>query len=54
MENRNLGRDRVIRGVAVPGEQGQQFRKPRRVVADPAAGQQLPVAVRQGDVVMVG
>jgi len=27
--------------------------EPGRVVADPAAGQQLPVAVHQGDVVVV-
>ena len=46
-------RDRVLRGVAVLGEQGQQLREPGRVVADPAAGQQLPVPVRQGDVVVV-
>jgi hypothetical protein len=38
----------------VLGEQGQQLRQPGRVVADPAAGQQLPVPVSQGDVVVVG
>ena len=46
-------RDRVIGGVAVLGEQGQQPGQPGRVVADPAAGQQVPVPVRQGDVVVV-
>ena len=46
-------RDRVIRGVAVLGEQGQQRRQPGRVVADPAAGQQLPVPVHEGDVVVI-
>jgi hypothetical protein len=37
----------------VPGEQGQQLGQPRCVVTDPAAGQQLPVPVHQGDVVMI-
>jgi hypothetical protein len=37
----------------VLGEQGQQLREPGRVVADPAAGQQLAVAVHQGDVVVI-
>jgi hypothetical protein len=46
-------RDQVIWGVAVLGEQVQQRREPGRVVADPPSGQQLPVPVRQGDVVMV-
>ena len=35
------------------GEQGQQGGQPGRVVADPAAGQQLPVPVDQGDVVVI-
>jgi hypothetical protein len=35
------------------GEQGQQCREAGRVVADPAAGQQLPVPVHQGNVVVV-
>ena len=46
-------RDRVIRGVAVLGEQGQQLGQARCVVADAAAGQQLAVPVHQGDVVVV-
>ena len=46
-------RDRGIGGVAVLGEQGQQRREPGRVVADPAAGQQLPVPAGQGDVVVI-
>ena len=46
-------RHRVIRAVAVLGEQGQQLRQPGRVVADPAAGQQLPVPVNEGDVVVI-
>jgi hypothetical protein len=37
----------------VLGEQGQQRREPGRVVADAAAGQQLPVPVGQGDVVVI-
>jgi hypothetical protein len=37
----------------VPGEQFQQLGQPGRVVADPAPGQQLPVAVCQGDVVVI-
>jgi len=35
------------------GEQGQQRREPARVVADPAAGQQLAVPVHDGDVVVI-
>ena len=46
-------RDRIPGGVAVLGEQGQQFREPGRVVADPAAGQQLAVPVHDGDVVVI-
>jgi hypothetical protein len=46
-------RNRVFSGIAVLGEQSQQGREPGRVVADPAAGQQLAVPVRQGDVVVV-
>ena len=46
-------RDRVLRGVAVLGQQGQQHREPGRVVADAAAGQQPPGLVRQGDVMMI-
>jgi len=46
-------RHQVIGGVAVLGEQGQQLGEPGRVVADPAAGQQLPVPVHQGDVVVI-
>jgi hypothetical protein len=38
-------RDRVLGGVAVPGEQFQQLGQPGCVVTDPAPGQQLPVAV---------
>jgi hypothetical protein len=38
----------------VLSEQAQQRREPGRVVADPAAGQQLPVPVCQRDVVVVG
>jgi hypothetical protein len=34
-------------------EQGQQRREPARVVADPAAGQQLAVPVHDGDVVVI-
>jgi len=45
-------RDRVLGAVAVLGEQTQQGGEPGRVVADPAAGQQLPVPVGQGDVVV--
>jgi hypothetical protein len=37
----------------VLGEQGEQLGKPGPVVADPAAGQQLPVLVHQGDVVVI-
>jgi len=37
----------------VLGEQGQQGRQHGRVVADPAAGQQVPVPADQGDVVVV-
>jgi hypothetical protein len=37
----------------VGGEQVQQLREPGRVVADPAAAQQLPVAIHQGDVMVV-
>jgi len=37
----------------VLGEQGQQPGQPGGVVADPAAGQQVPVPVDQGDVVVV-
>jgi hypothetical protein len=37
----------------VPGEQVQQRGEPGRVVADPAAGQQLSVPPRQGNVVVV-
>jgi hypothetical protein len=43
----------VLARVAVPGEQVQQLREPGRVVADAAAGQQLPVPVHHGDVVVV-
>jgi hypothetical protein len=32
----------------------EQLAEPGRVVADPAAGQQLAVRAGQGDVVMVG
>ena len=46
-------RDQVLSAVAVPGEQGQQPGEPGRVVADPAAGQQVPVPVHQGDVVVI-
>jgi hypothetical protein len=46
-------RDRVLRGVAVLGEQCQQPGQAGRVVADPLVGQQLAVAVHQGDVVVV-
>ena len=46
-------RDRGFSGVAVLGEQGQQRGEPSRVVADPAAGQQLAVLVHDGDVVVV-
>ena len=46
-------RDRVIGAVAVLGEQAQQRGEPGGVVADAAAGQQLPVPVCQGDVVVV-
>jgi hypothetical protein len=37
----------------VLGEQVQQPGEPGRVVADPAAGQQLPVLVYERDVVVV-
>jgi len=37
----------------VPGEQPQQCRQAGRVVADPPAGQQLPVAIHNGDVVVI-
>ena len=47
-------RDRVIRGVAVLGEQAQQLGQAGCVVADTAAGQQLPVPVNESDVVVVG
>jgi hypothetical protein len=46
-------RDRIIRVVAMPGQQARQRRQPGRVIADPAAGQQLPIAIDQGDVVMI-
>ena len=46
-------RDQVLGGVAVLGEQAQQLREPGRVVADAAAGQQVPVRAGQGDVVVV-
>ncbi len=46
-------RDRVLRGVAVLGQQGQQRGEPGRVVADAAAGQQPPVLVRPGDVMVI-
>jgi hypothetical protein len=39
-------RHRVTGAVAVLGEQAQQRGEPGGVVADPAAGQQLPVPVR--------
>jgi len=37
----------------VLGKQTKQLREPGRVVADAAAGQQLPVPAGQGDVVVV-
>jgi hypothetical protein len=37
----------------VPGQQVQQRGEPGGVVADPAAGQQLPVTIYQGDVVVI-
>jgi hypothetical protein len=46
-------RDRVLRRVAVLREQGQQLGQAGRVVADPAAGQQLPGPVCQRYVVVV-
>ena len=46
-------RDRVPGGVAVLGEQAEQLGQPGRVVADPAAGQQLPVPVHDCDVVVI-
>ena len=42
--------DQVPGAVAVLSEQVGQLGQPGRVVADPAAGQQLPVPVHQGDV----
>jgi len=44
--------DQVPGAVAVLSEQVGQLGQPGRVVADPAAGQQLPVPVHQGDVVV--
>ena len=46
-------RDGLFGAVAVLGEQLQQPGQAGRVVADPRPGQQLPVAVHQGDVVVV-
>jgi hypothetical protein len=46
-------RDLLIRSIAVFAEQGQQHRQAGRVVANPAAGQQVPVPVRQRDVVVI-
>jgi hypothetical protein len=46
-------RDQAGGGVAVLGQQGQQPREPGRVVADAAAGQQPPVLVHQGDVMII-
>ena len=46
-------RDRLFGAVAVLGEQLQQPGQAGRVVADARPGQQLPVAVHQGDVVVV-
>ena len=48
-----VGRDGLFGAVAVLGEQLQQPGQAGRVVADPRPGQQLPVAVHQGDVVVV-
>ena len=46
-------RDRVFRAVTVPGEQFQQPGQACCVIADPLAGQHLPVSVHEGDVVVV-
>jgi hypothetical protein len=37
----------------VPSEQFQELRQASRVVGDPAAGQQLPVAIDEGDEVVI-
>ena len=46
-------RDGLSGAVAVLGEQVEQGGQAGRVVADPAAGQQLAVPVHQGDVVVI-